>query len=167
MDQTLSVRAADLINGLTRHELTLLFEKYAEEPASKKIAETIVEKRAEKPITTTRELAVILEKRLGRFGKIHPATRVFQALRIAVNDELHAFEEGIVRGWPLLRRGGRMVVVSFHSLEDRIAKRAFLQFANDGSGSILTDKPLLPEESEIQKNTRSRSAKLRAIEKIL
>jgi 16S rRNA (cytosine1402-N4)-methyltransferase len=96
---------------------------------------------------------------------IHPATKVFQALRIAVNDELHALEEALPKAVTLLRPGGRLVVISFHSMEDRIVKFAFKAFAAKGWGTIITEKPIVPTEDEIIENPRARSAKLRVFEK--
>lgn len=165
MDMSLSVKASDLVNGLTRRELAILFEKYGDEHFAGRIAEAIVEARSKKTITTTTELARIIEKAVGRREKIHPATRVFQALRIAVNDELNSLESAIKQSVSLLGSKGRIVVISFHSLEDRIVKRAFLEFADQGIGSIQTSKPIIPSDREIRENPRARSAKLRAFAK--
>ncbi|PJE73189.1 MAG: 16S rRNA (cytosine(1402)-N(4))-methyltransferase, partial [Candidatus Tagabacteria bacterium CG10_big_fil_rev_8_21_14_0_10_40_13] len=98
--------------------------------------------------------------------RINPATRTFQALRIAVNDELNALAEGLEKSWELLNRGGRLVVISFHSLEDRMVKNFFKEKKNEGAGNILTKKPISASEQEIKINPRSRSAKLRAIVKL-
>ncbi len=165
MDQSLSVKASDLVNALSKKELTLLFERYGEERFAKKIADTIVKARSIQQITTTAELAEVIEHGIGRREKIHPATRVFQALRIAVNDELHALEDGLRKGEGVLRIGGRLVVISFHSLEDRIVKHSFSFFADQGFGSVVTKKPILPSTQEIMQNSRARSAKLRVFEK--
>lgn len=161
MDMSLSVKASDLVNGLTRKELIMLFERYGEEHFARRIAEAIVDARSKEQITTTTKLAGIIERAVGRREKIHPATRVFQALRIAVNDELNSLESAIRQSVSLLVSGGRMAVISFHSLEDRIVKRAFLDFVDQGLGSVLVKKPLLPTEQEISENPRARSAKLR------
>lgn len=161
MDNTLSVKASDLVNGLTKGELILLFERYGEEYAARKIAEAIVAAREREPITSTVGLAKIVEKAIGRREKIHPATRIFQALRIAVNDELHVLENVLQYAVPLLKSGGVLAVISFHSLEDRIVKRAFLDLADKGVGVVKTEKPIIPGESEILRNPRARSAKLR------
>ena len=101
-----------------------------------------------------------------RFGRIHPATKTFQALRIAVNDELGALTEGLRSGWNKLEHGGRIAVITFHSLEDRIVKNTFAELEKEGSGKRLTKKPLSPHEQEVAENPRSRSAKLRVIEKV-
>lgn len=161
MDMSLSVKASDLVNGLTRKELIMLFERYGEEHFARRIAEAIVDARSKEQIRTTTKLAGIIERAVGRREKIHPATRVFQALRIAVNDELNSLESAIRQSVSLLVSGGRMAVISFHSLEDRIVKRAFLDFVDQGLGSVLVKKPLLPTEQEIIENPRARSAKLR------
>lgn len=165
MDTSLTVKAKDLVNGLREQELVALFTKFGEEPFAKKIARTIVARRAEKPIERTSELAELI-RRAVHVGKVHPATRVFQALRIAVNDELHVLEEGIAGGFSLLKKDGRLAVISFHSLEDRIVKHFFEQKVADEQGVVLTKKPLVPTDEEIAKNNRSRSAKLRVIQKI-
>ncbi|MEN9407049.1 MAG: hypothetical protein RLZZ455_265 [Candidatus Parcubacteria bacterium] len=161
MDNSLSVKASDLVNGLTKGELILLFERYGEEYAARKIAEAIVSAREREPITTTVALAHIVERAIGRREKIHPATRIFQALRIAVNDELHVLENVLQYAVPLLKREGVLAVISFHSLEDRIVKRTFLDLANKGTGVVKTEKPIVPGESEVLGNPRARSAKLR------
>lgn len=125
MDPTLSVTAADLVNGLNKGELTKLFLTLGEEKQAKKIAQAIVNFRSHQPISTTLELAKIVEKVISKRGRIHPATKVFQALRIAVNDELNALKETLPQAWDLLLPGGKIVVISFHSLEDRIVKNFF------------------------------------------
>lgn len=165
MDDSLQVKAADLVNGLTKKELALLFERYGEEPYAKKIAEAIIDARREELITTTDGLARIVERAVGRKGKIHPATRIFQALRIAVNDELHSLESALLQAVSLLESEGRIVVISFHSLEDRVVKQAFVRFVDQGLGNIIVKKPLLPTEQEILDNPRARSAKLRIFQK--
>jgi len=123
----------------------------------------------EKPIETSKELAEIVKNSVPifyRFGRIHPATRSFQAIRIAVNDELHALEEGIQKGFQILEKGGRIAVISFHSLEDRIVKNFFKSQALENKGELINKKPITPSDEEINKNPRSRSAKLRIIKKI-
>ncbi len=132
----------------------------------KKITEAIIRAREVKQIETTKELATIIEKAVGGHGVgIHPATKVFQALRIAVNDELNSLEEGLSGAIDLLQSKGRIVVISFHSLEDRIVKNAFLEFENKGLGIILTKKPMVPSGDEQKRNKRSRSAKMRIFER--
>lgn len=167
MDQSAAVSAADLVNGLTRGELQELFEKYGEETHAKKIAEAISKAREVKKIETTGELAAIVKRGypLG-FYKIHPATKVFQALRIAVNDELNSIKDALPKAFELLEAGGRIAVISFHSLEDRIVKQTFVQLETDKKARILTHKPIEATEKEMEENRRSRSAKLRIIEKL-
>lgn len=159
MDPSLQVKALDLVNALNKGELYELFTKLGEEKFAHTLAETLVFARKVKPITTTRELAEIIEKRLGRRGKIHPATLVFQALRIAVNDELNAIKEGLDQIKDLVK--GRVVVISFHSLEDRIVKNIFKDWESRGIGKIVTEKPDIPLDDEVRENPRSRSAKMR------
>ncbi|MDE2025742.1 MAG: 16S rRNA (cytosine(1402)-N(4))-methyltransferase RsmH [Patescibacteria group bacterium] len=167
MDQSAAVSAADLVNGLTRGELQELFEKYAEETHAKKIAEVISRAREERRIETTGELAAIVKRGYPPgFYKIHPATKVFQALRIAVNDELNSIKDALPKAFELLGAGGRIAVISFHSLEDRIVKQTFVQLEAEGVGTILTAHPVQPTEKEMEENRRSRSAKLRIIEKL-
>lgn len=165
MDKNLGVTAADLINGLTKGELVELFIKYGEEKFAHRIANNIVRIREERPIVTTAELADIVVRSYPIKGKIHPATKVFQALRIAVNDELNVLKEALPQAVELLKSGGRLVIITFHSLEDRIVKESFLQFAEGGLGTVITRKPIQPTEEEIEENRRSRSAKLRVFEK--
>lgn len=166
MDRSLSVRAQDLVNGLTNKELQELFVKLGEERYARSIAKHIDYYRKTKPIETTAELAAIVREAVPNLpSRIHPATKVFQALRIAVNDELHVLREALPKAYSLLGTGGRLAVISFHSLEDRIVKQAFVSFAEDGSGQILTPKPIEATEEEQNGNRRSRSAKLRGIEK--
>lgn len=167
MDQRLTVSASDLINGLNKGELSDVFYKLGEERFARSIAEAIVRARESKRIETTTELAEIVKRAVHISKKgINPATKVFQALRIAVNDELHAVSDALPKAVQLLKPGGRLAVISFHSLEDRIVKHSFLDFEKRGLGKILTKKPVVPSEEEIERNPRSRSSKLRVIEKI-
>ena len=122
-----------------------------------------------KPIETTTQLAQLIEQTVGfnpHRDRIHPATRVFQALRIAVNDEINSLKSALPQAVELLKPGGRVVVISFHSLEDRVVKNFFRDLETDGILKILTAKPVAPAEAEVGKNPRSRSAKLRAAEKL-
>lgn len=163
MDPDLKVTAADLLNGLGKKELEKLFWRFGEEKTYRAIVREIIKVRKEKPIKTGEELARIVERVKPRGKrKIHPATKVFQALRIAVNDELNNLREALPQTLELLNKGGRLVIISFHSLEDRIVKN-FLK--GEKGFLVLTKKPVLPQEKEIRKNKRSRSAKLRAAEK--
>ena len=168
MDRGQMRDAAGWVNGESAESLASIFYKYGEERFSRKIAQTIVLEREHKPIRTTKELAALVEKSVPvrfRFGRTHSATRVFQALRIAVNDELGALEESLPKALNALRTNGKLVVISFHSLEDRITKHFFLDAARERIGKVLTKKPVRPTEEEIAENSRARSAKLRAIER--
>ena len=164
MNQELKVTAADLVNALDEGELNELFIKYGEERYSRRIARAIVRSRRNQKIETTKELSNIIERTLpGKRGKLHPATRVFQALRIAVNDELGNLKEALPGACAALKKGGRLVVVSFHSLEDRIVKDFF---ANSDDLKVLTEKPIVPGGEEVTINPQSRSAKMRVAEKL-
>ncbi len=166
MDKDLGVKAKDLIAVLSKGELQELFIRLGEERFASSIAKHIDAYRKEKPIETTAELAEIVKQSYsGPFSKIHPATKVFQALRIAVNDELHNLEETLPQAISLLKPKGRLVIISFHSLEDRIVKDAYKTFQGKGLGSIITKKPIEPREEEITQNARSRSAKMRVFER--
>lgn len=172
--------ASELVNYWEEAELARLFHEYGEEPHSRKIARAVV---ASRPYTTTRQLAAVIESVIPRrkYDKIHPATRVFQALRIAVNDELNILEKALVKAIGLLSAGGRIAVISFHSLEDRVVKQAFKLASTDcicppqtpvcvcghkATVRLLTKKPLIADEAEMLRNPRSRSAKLRVAERI-
>ncbi len=163
MNPELSVRAVDLLNALNKGELMELFRNYGEETQAKQIAQAIVDAR---PIETTVKLAEIVEKAVGgRYSKIHPATKVFQALRIAVNDELESLKMVLPKALDLIMPGGRIIVVSFHSLEDGIVKHTFKDWESSNRGEILTDKPIIPTDREIGENISSRSSKLRVFQK--
>lgn len=157
------VTAADIVNGWSRDDLMALFRQYGEESRAPQVAKAIFEARREVRITRTLQLANIVSSVVPRTGKIHPATRVFQALRIAVNDEFGAVRDGIVAAIALLSPGGRLAVLSFHSLEDRIVKHAFLESTQT---KVLTKKPIVATYQEQKDNPRSRSAKLRIVEKL-
>jgi 16S rRNA (cytosine1402-N4)-methyltransferase len=172
MDPTTGETAADLINGLPEVALADLIYRYGEERGSRRIARFVVEVRRKQPITTTGELAAIVERALGgRHGKVHPATRTFQALRIAVNRELESLEAALPQAVELLGPGGRLAVIAFHSLEDRIVKhffRAESGYGGEGATTrlrIVTKKPIEAGEEERQANSRARSAKLRIAER--
>lgn len=168
MNPNQSVSAKELINGLYESELSDLFWRLGEERFSRPIAKKIVEERAKQPIETADQLAQIILSVRHRTpnDRTHPATRVFQALRIAVNDELNSLTEALPKALEVLPPGGRIAVISFHSLEDRIVKNYFRDWENQGKVKILTDKPIEPTDQEINSNPRSRSGKLRVIEKI-
>lgn len=161
MDPNLAVRALDLINVLSRKEVYELFKSLGEEKYSWALADALVRARQIEKITTTRQLVEIVERVVGRVDKIHPATRVFQALRIAVNDELSALQDGLNQVIDLIESKGHVVVVSFHSLEDRIVKNTFKMWKSNGLGEALTKKPIVPSSKEVRDNPRSRSAKMR------
>ncbi|MDP2630586.1 MAG: 16S rRNA (cytosine(1402)-N(4))-methyltransferase RsmH [Candidatus Uhrbacteria bacterium] len=159
--------AADIVNSLKEKELADMIFRYGEERWSRRIARRIVEHRVKNEIQTTKELVEIIEGAIPgkyRHGRIHCATRTFQALRIAVNDELGALEESLDKAVKIVDEAGRIVVISFHSLEDRIVKQFFKKNKIQGIGKILTKKPIVPSEEEEKENPASRSAKLRALE---
>ena len=165
MDPSLQVRALDLANTLTRKELYELFSSLGEEKYSWRLADAVVSTREVASFTTTTQLAEVIVRTVGGVKRarerIHPATRIFQALRMAVNDELDALQEGLNQVKDLIEKNGRIVVISFHSLEDRIVKNTFKQWESAGFGVILTKKPIMPTYGEIAENSRSRSAKMR------
>lgn len=167
MDPGLQVKALDLINGLNKGELNELFTKLGEEKFARRIADTIVSTRQVKSIESTHDLADLIARTTGQQGKIHPATRIFQALRIAVNDELEALREALPQVLERTNKDGHILIVSFHSLEDRIIKNIFKNWQTLGLGRIITKKPIMPTEEEKRENPRSRSAKLRVFEKKL
>lgn len=162
------ITAADILNFWDESALELILRGFGEEKFSKKIAQAIVERRKVKPFKTTFDLiGVILEiKPRSWIDKIHPATKTFQALRIATNDELTSLEIGLEKSFEALKPGGRLVVISFHSLEDRIVKNFFRNKAGQDLAGMITKKPIVPSAREVEENPRSRSAKLRVIEKI-
>lgn len=165
MSSELGVTAADLVNGLTKNELYELFITLGEEYNARAICDRIISARGVKPIVTTSELAELIRGPKRTFAKTDPATKVFQALRIAVNDELHGLTESLPKALALLSTGGRLAVISFHSLEDRIVKNVFKEFEEKNLGIIVTKKPIIPSDLEQEENRRSRSAKLRVFEK--
>lgn len=167
MDRSQADTARDLIQRLSEKELEELLNTYGEERWSRRIARAIRKEEKEAGITSTRQLAAIIERVIPRGkSKIHPATRVFQALRIAVNKELESLEVFLNKIHKHMLIGARIVIISFHSLEDRIVKNTFAERANQGIFKILTKKPTTPGEVEIQRNIRCRSAKLRSAERI-
>ncbi|GBF79831.1 16S rRNA (cytosine(1402)-N(4))-methyltransferase RsmH [Aphanothece sacrum] len=163
MDQSQSLTAAEIINHWQETALADIFYRYGEERLSRRIARRIVEQR---PFDTTTQLAEAIARVVPakyRYGRIHPATRVFQGLRIAVNEELSSLERFIEKSPQLLIPGGRIVIISFHSLEDRIVKYGF---RDSPLLTIITKKPLISQPEEQEKNPRSRSAKLRVAQKL-
>ena len=161
MDQTTGMSAADLVNQYAEKAIADLIYQLGEERRARKIARAIVRAR---PIRSTLHLAGVVERAVPRTNRLHPATRTFMALRRFVNDEPGELERLLAVGPELLSNAGRMVVVSFMSLEDRQVKECFRSLAQEGRAEILTKRPLVPAEEEINKNPASRSAKLRAVE---
>jgi len=170
MDRSSGETAADLVGRSSERELADVIFQYGEERFSRRIARAIVDARAESPIETTGRLATIVRRAIPRRGhaRIDPATRTFQALRIWVNRELDGLDRFIESAARRLRAGARLVVITFHSLEDRIVKHTFraLQHADAGVLEVLTKKPIVPGDPEIEQNPRARSAKLRAAERM-
>ncbi|SNB47809.1 16S rRNA (cytosine(1402)-N(4))-methyltransferase RsmH [Geobacter sp. DSM 9736] len=184
MDTTKGVTAADIVNNESREELIRIIREYGEERWASRIASAIVRARETLPVTSTLQLAELVKGAIPRPAwedRIHPATRTFQGLRIAVNDELGSIRRGLPAAMQLLNRGGRAVVISFHSLEDRIVKDTFRSFTGrctcprdlpvcvcgqSAAVRILTAKPVRAGEDEIAANPRARSARLRAAEKL-
>jgi 16S rRNA (cytosine1402-N4)-methyltransferase len=165
MNQATGRTAADIVNGASETELATILHAYGEEPKARKIARYIVENR---PFYTTSELALCIKRAYGGYTKHHPAVRSFQALRIAVNDELNLLHEMLPKAVKLLAPGGRLGVITFHSLEDRIVKQFFADHDKRGyeaEVSLLTKKPIVASPDEIRSNPRSRSAKLRGVVK--
>jgi 16S rRNA (cytosine1402-N4)-methyltransferase len=179
MDPSAGEPAALLVNSADESELTRLFREFGEEPQARRVARAIVAERERLPFTRTGQLAALIEKVLGRRGRVHPATRVFQALRIAVNDELGSLRRALVAIPPLLKAGARFVIITFHSLEDRAVKTIFRAGSErwldrpewpaprpnpDWRFRDLTRKPVAAGTEEINRNPRARSARLRAVE---
>ena len=169
MDQNGSITAASIVNTWPEPKLADLFFRYGEERFARKIARFIAEDRQKKRYLTTKELSEMIVRAYPpalRYKRPHPATRVFQALRIEVNDELGVLEEGIAAGLKALAPGGRLAIITFHSLEDRIVKQAFRAAVEEGEFVLLNKKPIIASDTEQEENPRSRSAKLRGIERI-
>ena len=183
MDRSQQWTAADLVNNISEAELADIIYRFGEERLSRRIAAAIVQERSRAPITRCAQLADIISRafRVRGHQGIHPATRTFQALRIAVNEELEGLEELLLEAFGFLRSGGRIVVIAFHSLEDRIVKRAFRKLAGQcvcdappelctcprqALACLLTHRPMTPSPEELAANPRARSARLRALERI-
>jgi 16S rRNA (cytosine1402-N4)-methyltransferase len=184
MDQASGHTASEILNNSSEQELSKIFFEFGEEPKARALSRAIVAARAKEPLRTTSQLADLAKRVLGRpRGKDskHPATRLFQALRIGVNRELEVLQKGLKAALSILKPGGRLAVITFHSLEDRIVKQFFKAEATDclcppdlpmcvcghkASLKIITNKPLSPSEEEVAENPRSRSAKLRVAEKL-
>ena len=166
MDDTQDVSAWEIVNRYRQEELEKIIKEYGEDPFARRIARTIVNARKIKNIDTCSELAGIILKACGRHGKTHPATRTFQALRIEVNRELEQLMKGLSVSAGMLKKGGRLCVISYHSLEDRIVKNFFRDSSKQGLLKVLTKKPVVPQRDEVRQNPSARSAKLRGAEKI-
>lgn len=181
-DQRQKLTAYEVVNGWSENKLVEVFSRYGEERASKKVAKEIVGRRKKKPFEDTLGLAAfIAEVKRGIYEKKDPATNVFQAIRIAVNDEINILGDALSQAFEVLLSGGRMAVISYHSIEDRIVKNIFRDYSKDledpdepfinkilrlKMGMLITKKPVLPSDKEVLDNPRSRSAKLRVIEKL-
>jgi 16S rRNA (cytosine1402-N4)-methyltransferase len=183
MDRSQQWTAADLVNNMPEGELADIIYRYGEERLSRRIASAIVQEREKAPITRCSQLAAIISRviRIRGHQAIHPATRTFQALRIAVNEELEGLEELLSEAFSFLRPGGRMAVIAFHSLEDRIVKRTFRKLAGQcvcdappelctcprrAVANLLTSRPMTPGPEELSINARARSARMRSVERI-
>ena len=182
MDRRQHLDAQEIVNLLSGDELERIFRDYGEDSAARRIAQTIVAERKHKPIQTTEELVKIVERVKGKGRRqIHPATQIFQALRIAVNQELQHLEHFLASGFEILRPGGRLAIISFHSLEDRLVKTAFRKWSRaclcpprmlrcqcgwSQKVQMITKKPIVPAASETNANPRARSAKLRIVERL-
>lgn len=180
MDSNLKISAYEVINNFSEKEIADIIYKYGEEPKSRKIAKKIVEYRKTKKIETTTELADIVIKSIGKSMKRHPAKRTFQAIRIFVNKELKILSETLDKAVKLLNKKGKLLVITFHSLEDRIVKEKFREYENpctcppdipicvcnkQSLGKIITKKPIIAKELELEENNRAHSAKLRIFER--
>jgi len=166
MDSSQELSAWDVVNGYSERELVRILKEYGEEYRAVKIVRSIVNDRNKKRIDTCKELAEIISRATGRTGKVHPATKTFQALRIEVNKELDELKNGLDASLRVLRRGGRLCVISYHSLEDRVVKHFIKERAKAGIVKQLLKKPLVPAIDETRANPSSRSAKLRGAEKL-
>jgi 16S rRNA (cytosine1402-N4)-methyltransferase len=165
LDPGSPLTAGRIVNEWPAEQIELLLREYGEERHAGLIARLIVERRSQRPLATTLELANLISARLRRSGRIHPATRTFMALRIAVNQELENLTRGLETVVSFLRPGGRLAVISFHSLEDRIVKNIFKSFVDHGWCIPVTQSPVCPGPEETHRNPRARSAKLRSVEK--
>jgi 16S rRNA (cytosine1402-N4)-methyltransferase len=162
MDTSGELTAREIVNTWSEGDLERILRDFGEESRARRVARAITRERARSPITTCSELADLVGRALGRRGRIHPATRTFQALRLAVNDELGQIDRGLRAALGILAPGGRLVAVSYHSLEDRAVKHFMREQKQTGSMNILTKKPVTPGREEVASNPSARSAKLRA-----
>ncbi|PKL52337.1 MAG: 16S rRNA (cytosine(1402)-N(4))-methyltransferase [Nitrospira bacterium HGW-Nitrospira-1] len=166
MDSSQELSAWDVVNGYSEKELIRILREYGEEYRAMRIVRSIIHERDKKSIDTCSELAEIISRSIGRHGKVHPATKTFQALRIEVNRELEELKKGLNASLRILRKGGRLCVISYHSLEDRVVKHFIRENAKAGVLKQLMKKPLSPGIEEIRANPSSRSGKLRGAEKL-
>ncbi|MCX5713743.1 MAG: 16S rRNA (cytosine(1402)-N(4))-methyltransferase RsmH, partial [Candidatus Omnitrophica bacterium] len=169
MDKNSYISAYDLMNNLNEQEISAILWNFGQERWHRRIARLLVREREKQPIVTTSQLSDIISRAIPykyKHQRIHPATRTFQAVRIAVNRELESLESAITKSVDLLKKGGRICVISFHSLEDRIVKWRFREFAAKGLLHIVTPKPLVPSWQEEKENPSSRSSKLRVAERL-
>lgn len=166
MDAKSKLTAEEIVNNWPEEELYEIFAKYGEDREARNIAKKIIAVRKITKITTTLQLSNLILGIVRKSGKLHPATRIFQALRIVVNDEINNLKIGLKDGFKLLKCGGRLAVISFHSLEDRVVKLAFQEFEMRGEGRMLFKKPIIASFGEVKQNRRARSAKLRVIERV-
>ena len=180
MDRNLKISAYEVVNDFSEKEIADIIYKYGEEPKSRKIAKNIVEYRKNKKIETTLELSEIIIKSIGKSMKKHPSKRTFQAIRIFVNKELEVLEEALDKAVNLLNNNGKLLVITFHSLEDRMVKEKFREYENPCTcppeipvcvcnkkslGKVITKKPITAKKSELNENNRAHSAKLRIFER--
>lgn len=161
-----TVTAADIVNTWNEESIRSILAGYGEERHAWRIAKAIVEERVNRPITTSGHLASLIEHTVRRTGKTHPATQTFQALRIAVNDELGVLERTLKGTTQLLAVNGRLAIITFHSIEDRLVKRFFKDLSTHGDFELITKKAIQPSREELKVNPRARSAKLRIIKKV-
>lgn len=160
--------AYEVVNEWDEENLIEIIKGYGEERFAQRITKAIIERRVKSPIKTSGELGEIVRSAVPSFyqrGRIHPATKTFQAIRMAVNDELGALQEFIDSAYELLNENGRLAIITFHSIEDRVVKRRFKSLAHDYGGRVVTKKPIVPTDEALKENPRARSAKLRIIEK--
>lgn len=167
MDPTSPLTADRILNEWPAEQLALLFKEFGEEPQANRIARAVAARRASKPFTTTTDLKEFIESKIPKSASpdIHPATRAFMALRIAVNRELENLTQGLESILPFIQHGGRVAVITFHSLEDRIVKNVLKSFVDQGQCVGITASPVRPTPREVESNPRARSAKLRVMEK--
>lgn len=166
MDQNDSLTAWYVVNKYPEKELERILREYGDEPFARRITKEIVRQRSKKTIDTCKELAELVKRVVPRHGKLHPATQVFQALRIEVNKEIEELKAGLSQAVELLKKGGRICVISYHSGEDRIVKNFFKEKEKEGIIRVFTKKPILPSLEEVFRNPSSRSARLRGGEKL-